>query len=342
MSQYTGKQRIAAAMKRQFADRVPVSLPVAPYSAKLLGYSIREFYDDPDKRVASLKKAYEMFRPDTMGTGADASSIADVLGGEVADPEDATLALKSQVLEDKDALADMEVPDPKKAPRFQVYLECCRRLKSEITDISIGGMMLGPWSTAGLMRGVENLIYDTVDTPDFVHELMRFTTELTKRYGSAVRESGVGLSMADPSAGCSLISPKVYREFVKPYHEDIIQYFKERKTWISLHICGYVDPIMEDLAALGTGSISIDGPSSLQKMVEASQRKVAIIGNVPTELFLEGTKEQIEEAVKNCIDIAAKESGYVLCSGCSIPFNAPVENVNWFVEAAHKYGSYST
>ena len=76
-------------------------------------------------------------------------------------------------------------------------------------------------------------------------------------------------------------------------------------------------------------------------MVDASRKKVAIIGNVPTELFIEGTKEQIEEAVKNCIDIAAKESGYVLCSGCSIPFNAPVENVNWFIEAAHKFGSYS-
>lgn len=30
MSDYTGKQGIAAAMKRQFADRVPVSLSVAP------------------------------------------------------------------------------------------------------------------------------------------------------------------------------------------------------------------------------------------------------------------------------------------------------------------------
>lgn len=77
-----------------------------------------------------------------------------------------------------------------------------------------------------------------------------------------------------------------------------------------------------------------------KKMVDVSQKKVAVIGNVPTELFVEGTKEQIEEAVKNCIDIAAKDSGYVLCSGCSIPFNAPAEKVNWFIEAAHKYGKY--
>ena len=222
MSQYTGKQRIAAAMKRQFADRVPVSLPVAPYSANLVGCSIREFYDDPDKRVESLKKAYEMFQPDTIAMGSDAFAMAEILGSELADPEEATLALKTHVLEEKSDLAEMDVPDLKQSPRFQTYLECCQRLKSELTEISVGGMMMGPWSLAGLMRGVENMIYDTADDPDFVHELMRFATGLSKDFGSAVRDTGVGLSMADPSAGCSLISPKVYREFVKPYHEDII------------------------------------------------------------------------------------------------------------------------
>ena len=91
MSPYTGRERIAAAMKRQFADRVPVSLPVAPYSANLIGCTAREFYEDPDKRVEALKKACNTFQPDTIAMGSDSFAVADALGGELADPIKTTI-----------------------------------------------------------------------------------------------------------------------------------------------------------------------------------------------------------------------------------------------------------
>jgi len=71
-----------------------------------------------------------------------------------------------------------------------------------------------------------------------------------------------------------------------------------------------------------------------------SQKRVVAMGNVETSLFAVGTKEQIEEAVKSCIDIAAEGSGYILAPGCMIPLNAPLENIRYFWEAALKYGTY--
>ncbi len=107
-----------------------------------------------------------------------------------------------------------------------------------------------------------------------------------------------------------------------------------------IHICGYIDPIMEDIVSLQADWIDVDAPSSLKKLIEVSQKKVLIKGNIAPDLFITGTMEEIEEAVRNCIEIAAKGSKYVVSSGCEIPFNAPLEKIGHFVQALGKYASY--
>jgi uroporphyrinogen decarboxylase len=193
---------------------------------------------------------------------------------------------------------------------------------------------------AAYLRGAENIIYDTTDDPDFVHALLLHSTEYAKMVGLAIGQKGIGLlTLADPTAGTSVISPKMFREWAKPYLEETVNYLKQRiPAKICLHICGKTDPIMEDMVAIGADAISIDGPSSLKKMVDVSQGKVVVIGNVATELFLMGTKEQIEEAVKECLDIAGRGGAYILSSGCGVP--GTLENVKHFLEFGREYGRY--
>ena len=60
---------------------------------------------------------------------------------------------------------------------------------------------------------------------------MKFSTEVVKAFALAQRDAGVGLTIADASASCSVISPELYREFMKPYHEEIFRFLAERKIW---------------------------------------------------------------------------------------------------------------
>jgi len=96
----------------------------------------------------------------------------------------------------------------------------------------------------------------------------------------------------------------------------------------------------EVLVSLGVDGLSIDAPASLKKLVGISNKGIVIEGNFPGELYIEGTKEQIEEKVKESVEIAAEPNGYryILCSGCQVPDTAPLENVRTFLEAGHRYG----
>lgn len=243
--------------------------------------------------------------------------------------------------EDKATLAQMRPPDPNKRSAVVTHrIEVTNRVRSAVKDVPVVSGFAGPWSTALAMRGAEKLIYDTTDDPEWVHNLLRFATALVKRAFKALREEGIAIWLMEPSASCSVTSPKIYREFVMPYDKEIVDYLKGTGVEVGLHQCGYNDPILEDIVSVGFDAISIDGPTNLRKALEAAQGRAVIIGNVPTELFSEGSKDEIEAAVRERIEIGTTAARYILASGCEIPHTAPPDNIRYFIEAAQKYGRY--
>jgi len=169
---------------------------------------------------------------------------------------------------------------------------------------------------------------------------MKYTTGTVIARCLAVLDLGVVPFIGDPSAGMSLISPAVYREHVLPFHKEIVEAVHDKGGLVSFHICGYIDPIFQDLIDLGIDGLSIDGPSSLEKLFDMGRGKTTIIGNIDPMLFVEGTPDQLEEEVRKCLDIAGGEARYVIGPGCQIPLQANLDNIRVFTQACHKYGAF--
>lgn len=334
---YTGKERVVTACKGEYADRVPININF-PGAHELAGFTFEECAFEPEKALQAQIKSHEMFPSDMVDVPGD--PYLPTTAAILYEARFGSGAIPKPPLEDKSALAQLEVRDPRQSKRYATYLEMCHKTKAVFKDAWVSALLAAPWSIAATLRGVEALIYDTTDDPQFVHDLMRLASEFTKARGDAIIETGVALMLAETSASCSVISPRMYRDFVHLYLKDVIDHFRQKKALIDLHICGYTDPIVEYTTSLDVDIIDIDAPTSLKKIVDVSQKRIAIRGNVATELFVDGTKEQIEEAVKNCIEIAAPGSAYILSPGCQIPLNAPVEKIRYFWEAALEYGIY--
>jgi uroporphyrinogen-III decarboxylase len=73
-------------------------------------------------------------------------------------------------------------------------------------------------------------------------------------------------------------------------------------------------------------------------MVEISRKKIVLVGNVATSLFANGTNEEMEASVKECIRVAAPGGAYIISSGCELPYNATLDRVRAFVNAVHDHG----
>src|SRR5438477_235396 len=272
---------------------------------------------------------YERYQPDVVLAYNDLAKEAEAFGCRVKYSDYVVPSIDAHVLnDDKTALARLPMPDPYKTARLPGFLEQCEALVKAKPPTAIGAVAVGPWTISILLRNPETLLLDTFEDPQFIHDLMRVTTDFCKTWGDAIVKTGIGLSFSEPTASISLISPDNYRDFVAPYHKDLVDHFKAKKVGVTTHICGTTYPIFEDVIQCGFTTFSFDldqqadpklHVDQLQRFVEVSRGRAVAIGNVDATTFEKTTKEAMYAEVKRCVDAAARHSGFILSTSCEIP-----------------------
>src|SRR6184192_2227742 len=346
----TNRDRVVAAYKRSFADRVPVYPIVASFAGTLDGLSIEEYCTHPTRAITAMMNYFERYTPDVMLAYNDLAKEAEAFGCRVKYSDYVVPSIDAHVLnDDKSALARLPMPDPYKTARLPGFLEQCEALVKAKPPTAIGAVAVGPWTIAMLLRNPETMLLDTFEAPQFIHDLMRLTTDFSKIWGDAIVKTGIGLSFSEPTASISLISPDNYRDFIAPYRKDLVDYFKAKKVGVTTHICGTTYPIYEDLIGAGFTTVSFDldqqsdpklHVDQLRRFMEVAKGRAVAIGNVDATKFEKATREEIEAEVRRCVDTAAKHSGFILSTSCEIPPRSDPEIVRWFMDAARDYGRY--
>jgi uroporphyrinogen decarboxylase len=338
MTGYNGIDRVKAAFKGKFADMIPAYPIMGAYTAKLTGLSIKNYFKEAKVMVQSQYDAFDRYSPDVVVMMGDLTMEAEAFGAKVDFFDDAVPQIRKSYLEDKSRLQDLVQPDPKGKGRMPFYLEACERIAAMKLPSPIGSVINGPWATSAALRGLENIIMDTFDDEAFIHNLMEITTETTLNFATEISKMGIGVSLSEAPASCSVISPDIYEKFILPYHQKIVRKMAEKKAGITIHVCGSADPILDLLVKTGASAYSIDNPTSLEKTLELCKDKYVVIGNVSTNLFQSGSEKDMEDAVKECLDLSNKGTRYILSSGCEVPITARPENVSTFMESARKFG----
>lgn len=331
-----------ARVRAAFTGEQGVELAAYPIlgavTAKLVGKSVKEYLTDPAVMTAAHVASYEELGQDVIAVDVDLQIEAEALGSVLKFPENNLCQVAGYALKEKGDLDKIKIPNPESDGRLPYLFEGCRDIRKTITDAAVGGVLVGPWTIASSVRGLQQLILDTFQDPEFVHSLMEITKETARVCGDAMMATGAGLSYTDPASSCDVISPPLYRKFIKPYQTSLFDYFKGKGTGVTLHVCGNALPILGDLVETGATALSIDARVPLPGAIEIVGHKAAIIGNVPTHLFTGNSREKMDEAVKQCVQEARGKCRYILSSGCEVPVDAPLESIKWFMESARKYG----
>jgi MtaA/CmuA family methyltransferase len=347
---YTGRERVVAAYKRSFADRVPAYPIVASFAGTLDGLSIEEYCTNVPRAIKAMLNYYERYQPDVVLAYNDLAKEAEAFGCRVKYSDYVVPSIDEHVLaDDKGRLAKLRMPDPYATARLPGFLEQCEALVRAGLPAAVGAVAVGPWTIAMLLRNPETMLLDTFEDPQFIHDLMRVTTDFCKLWGDAIVKTGIGLSFSEPTASVSLISPDNYREFVAPYHRELVEHFKAKKVGVTTHICGTTYPIYEDLIQAGFTTVSFDldqqaDPAlyvdQLDRFLQVSRGRAVAIGNVDATKFEKTTREAMWADVRRCIETAAPHSGWILSTSCEIPPRSDPEAVRWFMEAARELGRY--
>ncbi len=110
---YSNRDRVVAAYKRSFADRVPVYPIVASFAGTLDGLSIEEYCTNPTRAITAMMNYYERYQPDVVLAYNDLAKEAEAFGCRVKYSDYVVPSIDAHVLhEDKSLLARLPMPDP--------------------------------------------------------------------------------------------------------------------------------------------------------------------------------------------------------------------------------------
>lgn len=219
--------------------------------------------------------------------------------------------------------------------------------KSLLPDHAHAMSINGPFQETWLIRGgMDKLMIDFVERPDFAHACLRETTEFNKRAISLAAELGFDYMMVDGDL-CgnvtTLVSLDHFKEFLLPYKQEIVAHSHACGLKIVKHCDGVVWPLIDLFIEAGFDGFHPVQPQCMEIGTTKAYLKdrVAVLGNIDClDLLVFRTPEEVDRAVYETIQIAAPGGGYLCCSSNSLHNGCKPENVIAMVEAIHKYGNY--
>jgi uroporphyrinogen decarboxylase len=205
-----------------------------------------------------------------------------------------------------------------------------------------------PFKIAWNLRGsMENLMVDYILNPELVHRLARVATDYDKAAIDMAKEAGADVIFFPGDVAGEktlLMSPRHFREYIKPYHREIVEHAHQKGLKIVKHSDGNMWPILDDILEVGFDGFHPVQPQCMD-IAEVKRHlagKACVIGNIDCrELLPFGTEEEVERAVIETIEKAAPGGGYIISSSNTIHPACKAENYIAMVRTAHKYGRYS-
>lgn len=178
----------------------------------------------------------------------------------------------------------------------------------------------GTWQDAACLVGIERLILETFDDPDWVHELLGILQARKLAYVKSLKGAKFDIiEFGGGDASSTVISPAIFEEFVAPYDTPIIAAAHEAGQHIVYHTCGGMMPILEKIAAMKPDAMETFTPPGMggdTDLIEAKRRigdKVCMIGGFDQHHFFTGcTPAQTRAEVRRCFETAGAGGGYIL------------------------------
>lgn len=218
--------------------------------------------------------------------------------------------------------------------------ECVKAIayaKQEITDRPVIAGMIGPFSLAGRLMDMTEIMIKCFTDPEEVTLVLEKATDFLLEYAKALKAAGAdGVVIAEPAAG--LLTPEFIGEFSSPYVKRIIQALEDENFLVIYHNCGNTIPLINEVLQTGAKCFSFGNAIDMSEMMKLIPENLVAIGNVdPSSIFRNGSVEDVKTATKTILEKCSKYPNYIISSGCDIPPMTPLENIDAFFATVREF-----
>jgi uroporphyrinogen decarboxylase len=234
-------------------------------------------------------------------------------------------------------LSGYTFPDPSAEYRFEDLSQWCRENQHNFTIVWIGDL----WERATFMRGMEHILLDIAMHPRFAKDLLRGLADyilasmdiLFSRFAF----DGIALSDDYGTQHGLMMSPEMWREYVRPHLSEIYAKGKTNGRAIFHHTWGDVSLIIPDMIELGLDILHPVQPEAMDPFALKKEfgKDLTLCGGLPTQRLLPcGTPDEVRAEVKKLKTHMGRDGGYILERGITLQADVPIENTVAMIDEA--------
>lgn len=315
------------------------AMPILSFPCvSLMGVTVAELIKSPRLTAQGMARVAAHCDAAAAVSMMDLSVEAEAFGSQIRVSDGEVPTVTGSVVntpEDADALAVPSVG----AGRTGRYIEAIGLACGKITDRPVFAGVIGPFSLAGRLMDVSQVMLNCYDEPEMVHAVMRKTTDFLIAYCNAYKQTGAGgVVIAEPLTG--LLSPALAEEFSAPYVRELVAAVQTDGFLVIYHNCGNNTVRMIDsILSLGASAYHFGNAVSMRDVLAHVPGDVLVMGNIdPAGQFLNGTPESVRRETRALLETCCPgHPNFVISSGCDIPPASRWENIDAFFAAVQAY-----
>ncbi|MFH1377811.1 MAG: uroporphyrinogen decarboxylase family protein [Planctomycetota bacterium] len=288
----------------------------------------------------------------TLGLASGINTMTDIGNGCSRDgfsvvwdkSRDKDIGVVKGVVIPEPTLDGFELPDASNPKLYAHIPERIAQRPDLFREFSIGFSL---FERAWTLRGMENLMMDFIEHPDFAHDLLNriadFNIEQVKR-ALAFDIDCVHFGDDWGQQKGLIMGPRLWKKFIYPCLRRMYAVVKDAGKLVSIHSCGDVDELFDDLVGIGLNVFNPFQPEVMDvfALMKKYHGRLAFHGGLSTQKTLPyGNVEDVVRETRRLLD-AGKNGGYIFVPAHSVEGDVPVENMVAFIDAVKSQPGFKT
>ena len=323
--------------KRVIESCEVIAVPVMTHPGIVAtGHTVRECITTGAIHAQAIRYLADHYPTGASCTAMDLTVEADSFGAPILFPDNEIATVSGRLLHNADDIHNLKVPSLDSG-RIREFLKANVIASQEVTDRPVFAGCIGPFSLAGRLYDMSEIMILAYSEPKLTHELLHKCTEFILRYCRALKETGAnGVLMAEPAAG--LLSNEGCMEFSSRYVKKIVDAVQDEHFMVILHNCGNTGHCTRAMVATGANAYHFGNKCDMAEVLRDIPEDKLAMGNLdPVGIFKQGTVDEMKRATTELLKHCERYPNFVLSSGCDTPPNTPLANIDAFFEALQKF-----
>ena len=314
-----------------------LAIPIMTHPGiELCGSSVLKAVTDGQAHADAICALNDRFPADAVTAIMDLTVEAEAFGARIRFSENEIPSIVGRLVQDAGSVAGLEVPSLDRG-RVPEYLKANRIVASRIKDKKVFGGCIGPFSLAGRLFDLSELMMAMYIEPETVTMLLEKCTAFITSYLLAMKGTGIdGVILAEPASG--LVSNDDCYRYSSVYVRKIVDAVQDDGFSIVLHNCGNTGHCTDAMIRSGASALHFGNRADMVEALKTCPPDLPVMGNIdPVTVMQQASPEQVYTAVSELLGKTAGFGNFILSTGCDVPPRTPVVNIQAFYQALADY-----